>query len=88
MDTVDLHLALTLAKMDLSLGKLQALKVLTMLQCLAEIGPQKLAQGMISLVNYETVDGAGHFFLIPSSPGLCCFDTVKKHLVGDGCVSC
>ena len=48
IDTVDSHLAPTLPKMDLSLGELQALKVLTMLQCLAELGPQKPAQGTIS----------------------------------------
>ena len=48
IDTVDLCLAPTLAKMDLSLGELQALKVLTTLQCLAELGPQKPAQGTIS----------------------------------------
>ena len=48
IDTVNLCLAPTLAKMDLLLGELQALKVLTMLQCLAEIGPRKLVQGMIS----------------------------------------
>ena len=48
IDTVDLHLAPSLAKMHLSMGELQALKVLTMLQCLAKIGPQKPAQGMIS----------------------------------------
>ena len=44
-DTVDLRLAPTLGKLDLSLGELQALKVLTTLQCLAEMGPQKLALG-------------------------------------------
>ena len=44
-DAVDLHLAPTLAKLDLSLGELQALKVLTTLQCLAEMGPQKPALG-------------------------------------------
>ena len=32
-------------------------------------------------VNHETVDGPGHFFLLPSSPGLHCFDTVEKHLI-------
>ena len=48
IDTVDLCLDPTLAKMDLLLGELQALKVLTTLQCLAKIGPQKPAQGMIS----------------------------------------
>ena len=44
-DTVDLCLAPTLAKLDLSLGELQALKVLTTLQCLAEMDQQKLAPG-------------------------------------------
>ena len=34
--------------MALLLGELQALKVLTMLQCLAELGLQKPAQGTIS----------------------------------------
>ena len=48
IDTVDLCLAPTLAKMDLSLGELQSLKVLMTPQCLAEIGPQKPAQGTIS----------------------------------------
>ena len=48
IDTVNLHLAPTLAKMDLSMGELQVLKVLTMLQCLAELGPQKPVQGTIS----------------------------------------
>ena len=48
IDTVNLHLAPILAKIDLSLGELQALKVLTMLQCLAELGPRKPAQGTIS----------------------------------------
>ena len=47
-DTVDLCLTPTLAKLDLSLGELQALKVLTTLQCLAEMGPRKLAPGYIS----------------------------------------
>ena len=34
--------------MDLLLGELQAFKVLAMLQCLAELGPQMPAQGTIS----------------------------------------
>ena len=46
-DTVNLRLTPTLAKLDLSLGELQALKVLTTLQCLAEMGPQELAPGYI-----------------------------------------
>ena len=45
-DTVDLRLTPTLAKLDMSLGELQALKVLTTLQCLAEMGPRKLARGI------------------------------------------
>ena len=44
-DTVDLCLAPTLAKLDLSLGELQALKVLTTLQCLAEMVLWKPAPG-------------------------------------------
>ena len=44
-DTVDLHLATTLAKLNLSLGELQALKVLTTLQFFNEMGPQKPALG-------------------------------------------
>ena len=44
-DTVNLHLAPTLAKLDLSLEELQALKILTMLQCLDEMGPWKPAPG-------------------------------------------
>ena len=48
IDTVDLHLAPTLAKMDLSMGELRALEVLTTLQCLAELGPQKPVQRTIS----------------------------------------
>ena len=44
-NTVNLHLTPTLAKLDLSLGELQALKVLTTLQCFAEMGPQKPAPG-------------------------------------------
>ena len=48
IDTVNLRLAPTLAKIDLSLGELQALEVLTMLQCMAELGPQKPVQGTIS----------------------------------------
>ena len=48
IDTVDLLLAPILAKMNLSLGEWQALKVLAMFQCLAEIGPWKPAWGMIS----------------------------------------
>ena len=48
IDPVNLCLAPTLAKMDLLLGELQALKVVTTLQCLAELGPQKPAQWTIS----------------------------------------
>ena len=48
IDTVNLCPAPTLAKMDLSLGELQTLKVLTTFQCLAKIGPLKLVPGMIS----------------------------------------
>ena len=44
-DTVNLCLAPTLAKLDLSLGELQALKVLMTLQCLTEMDPLKLALG-------------------------------------------
>ena len=40
-DSVNLRLTPTLTKLDLSLGELQALNVLTALQCLAEMGPQK-----------------------------------------------
>ena len=90
INTVNLHLAPTLAKMDLLLGELQAVKVLTTLQCLAELGLQKPVQGTTShCVEWiMRVDGVGHYFLIPSSPGLCCFDMVKKHIIGDRCVSC
>ena len=91
IDTVNLCLAPTLAKMDLSLGELQALKVLTTLQCLAELGPQKPVQGTIShcvkLIMRQLMV-LDIYFLIPSSPGLHCFDMVEKHLIGDGGVSC
>ena len=52
-DTVDLRLTPTLAKLDLSLGELQALKALTTLQCLAEMGPWKPALGLHASVSSQ-----------------------------------
>ena len=46
-DRVDSHLTLTLAKVEMLMGEMQALKVLITLQCIAEVGPWKPAPGYI-----------------------------------------
>ena len=73
-DTFNSCLAPTLAKLDPSLGELQALKVLTTLQCLAERGPWKLAPGYTCqcVVNHETSDSDRHCFHTPSSLSCTC----------------
>ena len=46
-DRVDSCLALTLAKVEMSMGEMQALKVLITLQCITEAGNRKPAPGYI-----------------------------------------
>ena len=46
-DRVDSHLMPTLAKVEMSIGEMQALKVLITLQCIAGAGPRKPTPGYI-----------------------------------------
>ena len=46
-DRVDSHLVLTLAKAEMSMGEMQALKALITLQCIAKVGPWKPAPGYV-----------------------------------------
>ena len=46
-DRVDSHLVLTLVKVEMSMGEMQALKVLITLQCITEAGPRKSTPGYI-----------------------------------------
>ena len=46
-DRVDSHLAPTIAKVEMSMGEMQALKVLITLQCITEAGPRRPAPGYI-----------------------------------------
>ena len=46
-DRVNSHLTLTLAKVEMSMAEMQALKVLITLQCIAEVGLRKPTPGYV-----------------------------------------
>ena len=46
-DRIDSCLVLTLAKVEMLMGEMQALKVLITFQCIAEVGPRKPAPGYV-----------------------------------------
>ena len=46
-DRVNSHLAPTLVKVEMSMGKMQALKALITLQCITEVGPRRPTPGYV-----------------------------------------
>ena len=55
-DRVNSHLTLTLAKVEMLMGEMQALKALITLQCIAEVGPWKPTPGYV----YQCVESIMH----------------------------